>query len=101
MRKRMCLVLLEGLFLAAGLCFAQGQLPRLRVSENGRYLVKQDGSPFFYLADTAWGLFHFNRDDLDHYLKTRAGQHRLSRPRVRASRPWERRPRRHWASSLP
>ena len=74
MRRHKCLMFLGGLFLAAGLCFAQGQLPRLRVSENGRYLVKQDGSPFFYLADTAWGLFHFNREDVDLYLKTRAGQ---------------------------
>jgi len=63
-----------GLLVAAGLSFAQGQLPRLRVSDNGRYLVKQDGSPFFYLADTAWGLFHFNREDADLYLKTRAAQ---------------------------
>ena len=28
------------------------------VSENGRYLVNADGSPFFYLGDTAWELFH-------------------------------------------
>ena len=74
MRTRKSLVFLGGLFVAAGLCLAQGQLPRLRVSDNGRYLVKQDGSPFFYLADTAWGLFHFNREDVDLYLKTRAAQ---------------------------
>jgi hypothetical protein len=74
MRTRKSLMFLGGLFVAAGLCLAQGQLPRLRVSDNGRYLVKQDGSPFFYLADTAWGLFHFNRQDVDLYLKTRAAQ---------------------------
>ena len=74
MRTRKSLMFLGGLFVAAGLCLAQGQLPRLRVSDNGRYLVKQDGSPFFYLADTAWGLFHFNREDVDLYLKTRAAQ---------------------------
>ena len=75
MRIRKSLIFLGGLILAASLCFAQGQLPRLRVSDNGRYLVKQDGSPFLYLADTAWGLFHFNREDVDLYLKTRAAQH--------------------------
>jgi len=74
MRTLKSLLFLGGLLFAAGLCFAQGQLPRLRVSDNGRYLVKQDGSPFFYLADTAWGLFHFNREDVDLYLKTRAAQ---------------------------
>jgi hypothetical protein len=31
---------------------------RLRVSDNRRFLVKADDSPFFYLGDTAWELFH-------------------------------------------
>ncbi|MEO6810125.1 MAG: glycoside hydrolase family 140 protein [Isosphaeraceae bacterium] len=44
-----------------------------RVSENHRYLVNQDGSPFFYLGDTAWELFHrLNRDEAVHYLRNRA-----------------------------
>ena len=29
----------------------------LRVSDNARYLVYEDGTPFFYLADTAWASF--------------------------------------------
>lgn len=29
-------------------------LPRLRVSDNGRYLSTIDGEPFFWLGDTAW-----------------------------------------------
>lgn len=29
-------------------------LPRLRVSNNGRFLVTADGKPFFWLGDTAW-----------------------------------------------
>jgi hypothetical protein len=53
--------------------FAQ-QLQRLRVSQNGRYFVKGDGSPFFYLGDTAWGLFHFTREDVDLYLADRAAK---------------------------
>ena len=68
MRKRTGWAWVGALCVASGLCFAQGQLERLRVSDNGRVLVKQDGSPFFYLADTAWGLFHYNRDDVDLYL---------------------------------
>ncbi|TDO05419.1 glycoside hydrolase family 140 protein [Sunxiuqinia elliptica] len=45
----------------------------LRVSQNGRYLVYQDGSPFFYLGDTAWELFHrLNRAEASLYLKDRA-----------------------------
>jgi hypothetical protein len=45
----------------------------LRVSDNKRFLVHQDGSPFFYLGDTAWELFHrCTRDEADHYLVDRA-----------------------------
>ncbi|MBQ9812316.1 MAG: glycoside hydrolase family 140 protein [Thermoguttaceae bacterium] len=33
-------------------------LPRLKVSENRRFLVTEDGAPFFWLGDTAWELFH-------------------------------------------
>jgi hypothetical protein len=47
--------------------------PRLRVSENKRFLVKEDGSPFFYLGDTAWELFHrLNREGAEKYLTNRA-----------------------------
>ena len=47
----------------------------LKVADNHRYLVRQDGSPFFYLGDTAWELFHrLNREEADFYLKRRAAQ---------------------------
>lgn len=50
-------------------------LPRLGVSDNGRFLVRADGSPFFWLADTAWILFNrLNREDTVSYLQTRADQ---------------------------
>ena len=45
----------------------------VRVSENGRYLVEEDGSTFFYLGDTAWELFHrLDRNEADLYLTDRA-----------------------------
>ena len=45
----------------------------LKVSENRRFLVRADGAPFFYLADTAWELFHrLNREEADRYLEDRA-----------------------------
>lgn len=31
---------------------------RLKVAENGRFLVHEDGTPFLYLSDTNWELFH-------------------------------------------
>ncbi|QCR24845.1 hypothetical protein C1N53_02380 [Pontibacter sp. SGAir0037] len=45
----------------------------LRVSDNGRYLVYQNGKPFFYLGDTAWELFHrLDREEATIYLANRA-----------------------------
>lgn len=46
---------------------------RLSVSSNRRYLVDEQGRPFFYLADTAWELFHrLTREEADMYLDDRA-----------------------------
>jgi hypothetical protein len=48
-------------------------LPKLKVSDNKRFLVQEDGKPFFYLGDTAWELFHrLNREEADRYLQDRA-----------------------------
>jgi hypothetical protein len=50
-------------------------LSRLRVSESGRFLVTEDGRPFFYLGDTAWELFHrLSRAQARRYLQFRADQ---------------------------
>jgi hypothetical protein len=47
----------------------------LRVSKDGRHLVQSDGHPFFYLADTAWELFHrLDRDEAGLYLEDRAAK---------------------------
>lgn len=52
---------------------AGNELPRLKVGDNKRFIVTQDGKPFFYLGDTAWELFHrLNREEADAYLKNRA-----------------------------
>jgi len=51
------------------------QLTALKVSDNKRFLVTQEGKPFFWLADTAWELFHrLNREQAEMYLKKRAEQ---------------------------
>ncbi len=66
---------------------AQGQpakskpkrLPQLKVFReaghpcSNRYLVIEDGQPFFYLGDTAWELFHrLTREEAELYLTDRA-----------------------------
>ncbi|MFN2131931.1 MAG: glycoside hydrolase family 140 protein [Anaerolineae bacterium] len=48
---------------------------RLEVAPNQRYLQYADGTPFFYLADTAWELFHrLNAEEADRYLRNRAAK---------------------------
>lgn len=64
----------------AGLClsFAAAKtapLPRLKISPDSRFLIYADGRPFFYLADTAWELFHrTDRKQAVEYLQKRADQ---------------------------
>jgi len=58
-----------------GVTVAMEKLQLLKVSENKRFLVKEDGTPFFWLGDTAWELFHkLNREDAEYYLKARSQQ---------------------------
>ena len=46
---------------------------RVTVHENQRFLRYEDGTPFFYLGDTAWELFHrLNEDEARMYLSDRA-----------------------------
>ncbi len=48
---------------------------RLRVSENGRYLVTERGAPVFVLCDTAWSLsMRLRREEVDEYLAERKRQ---------------------------
>lgn len=47
---------------------------QFRVSDNKRFLLRND-KPFFYLGDTGWELFHrLNREQADYYLKHRSEQ---------------------------
>lgn len=53
----------------ASIDFSHG---KLQVSANQRYLQFEDGTPFFYLGDTAWELFHrLNRQEVELYLENR------------------------------
>ena len=47
----------------------------MRISSNRRFLVHDDGAPFFYLGDTAWELFHrLTLDEAELYLRDRAAK---------------------------
>ena len=50
-------------------------LPRLKVSDNHRFLVTEGGKPFFWLGDTTWELFHrLNREQAAQLLDNRAAR---------------------------
>jgi len=45
----------------------------LQAAQDCRHLIYEDGAPFFYLADTAWELFHkLTREEAFLYLEDRA-----------------------------
>ena len=45
---------------------------KLKISANHHYLEFEDGTPFFYLGDTAWELFHrLNKTETEKYLEDR------------------------------
>jgi hypothetical protein len=52
--------------------FGQAPTQKLRVSSNNRFLVKEDGSPFFLLADSAWFLPKVSDQDVSQYMADRA-----------------------------
>ncbi len=59
--------------LLIGCSVALAATPRLKVSENKRFLVTETGAPFFYLGDTTWELFHrLNREEAIQFLDNRA-----------------------------
>ena len=66
---------LIALVVASVLPVVAAPLPRLKVSENHRFLVTETGKPFFWLGDTTWELFHrLNREEADRLLADRAGK---------------------------
>jgi hypothetical protein len=73
-RTRSAVALWSLLFLAQVVTPALGGVRgRLQVAPNGRHLQYVDGTPFFYLGDTAWELFHrLGREEAVRYLEDRA-----------------------------
>jgi hypothetical protein len=48
---------------------------RLQVTKDGRYLQFSDGTPFFWLGDTGWELFHrLTLPEIKQYLDNRAAK---------------------------
>lgn len=48
---------------------------RLKISDDHRHIVYDNGEPFFWLGDTAWELFHRTTiEEADRYLENRAAK---------------------------
>ncbi|MDQ3534164.1 MAG: DUF4038 domain-containing protein, partial [Bacteroidota bacterium] len=59
-------------FLSLFFCKQDCLSQKITISSNNRYL-QAEGTPFFYLGDTAWELFHrLNREEATEYLQNRA-----------------------------
>ena len=61
-----------------GIATAQSAKPwdngPLKVSDNHRYLIHQNGTPFFWLGNTSWLMpERLNRDDVEFYLTMAIG----------------------------
>src|SRR5205823_6900046 len=53
-------------------CGAIAQVGPIVVSSNHRFLQYKDGTPFFWLGDTAWRLFQkLDREAMERYLENR------------------------------
>lgn len=49
------------------------KIPLLKVSDNNRFLMDENGDPFFWLGDTGWLLFSkLNREEAEMYINNRA-----------------------------
>jgi hypothetical protein len=56
-------------------CTNNNLTPVLKVSENKRFLVTENGDPFFWLGDTGWMLFtKLSREEAETYLENRKQQ---------------------------
>lgn len=52
---------------------SHASLPLLKISPDNRYLLAENGTPFFWLADTAWELFHrLDKEEAVRYLQDRS-----------------------------
>jgi len=73
----------------------------IRVSENGRYFVKQNNEPFFWLGDTQWELFRgYTLEEAEIILENRkakgftfiqvmiTGMNNGTKPNLSGEKPW-------------
>ena len=69
------IIIIQFIFLVFSGCnqnLSNGSAGKLKISENRRFFMKEDGSPFFWLGDTGWLLFiKLDREKAEEYLENR------------------------------
>lgn len=72
MKKMKRILLFLVCFIAINICSAQKGTGALQVTPNGHYLQYDNGTPFFWLGDTAWELFHrLTLEEINEYFNNR------------------------------
>src|SRR5215218_7597107 len=72
MKKALTLLLILTAYLTT-VAQVQKNHGRIVVSSNGHYLQYEDGTPFFWLGDTGWELFHrLKLEEIAQYLDNRS-----------------------------
>jgi len=72
MFKKLVTILLIFGFAVHGTAQPEWKHGRLQVTKDGHYLQYEDGTPFFWLGDTGWELFHrLTKEEIAKYLENR------------------------------
>ncbi len=72
MLRSFCLLLIACLIACCTFAQAGAKHGRIKVTANGHYLQYEDGTPFFWLGDTGWELFHrLKKEEIEKYLDNR------------------------------
>jgi len=72
--KRSLLIIIICVF-SISITYGQHRASRLKVTANGHYLQYEDDTPFFWLGDTGWDLFHkLKLNDIKDYPDNRAAK---------------------------
>lgn len=72
MIKRIIFIIITVAITALGLSQQEWKHGRLEVTKDGHYLQYEDGTPFFWLGDTGWELFHrLKKEEIEKYLENR------------------------------
>ncbi len=75
MKKNLFYILALGMLLLINSINLFANTCNLKVSDNNRFLVHEDGTPFFPMGDTGWKLpWRLNRQEASNYLQIRKEQ---------------------------